>query len=110
MNPNWTDVKDLWDIIDHIWIGLVVIAAAAIPSVLAARNHKSLGEIKGQVVNGHKDSPPLRADIDRVIQAVDDLTEDVRTLRQEIMAVDERRRVQVAGIYDELDHRKRHNL
>ena len=110
MNPNWTDAKDWVDLIDHIWIGFVVLAAAAIPSWMTARNHKSIKDIKDQVVNGHEN--PMRFDLDRAIAAIDALGEDVRRLRKDLMAEEDHRRVQIAGIYDELEHRtgKRRNL
>jgi hypothetical protein len=104
MNPNWTEVKDFWDIIDHVWIGLVVIGAAAIPSLLAARNHRSIRDIKDQVVNSHPETN-LRDDVDRAIAAIESLGHDVRNLRGDLMAEEDRRRVQIGDLRDELEHR-----
>lgn len=83
-NPdNWMDVATI----------VIVALIAAIPSWLAARNHGAIKavaaqneEIRGQVVNGHAEAPPLRADIDRLLAAVDSLreaTEDERKMRRE---------------------------
>jgi hypothetical protein len=92
---NWLDVLTI----------LAVALIAAVPSWLAHRNHKVVNEIKGQVVNGHKDSPPLRADLDRAIAAIDALGEDVRLLRKDLMAEEAHRRLQITDLREELDHR-----
>lgn len=102
MNPNWSDANNWLDIIDHLWIGLVAIMAAAIPSALAALNHRSIREIKSQVVNSHPETN-LRDDLDRAIQAIEDLGHDVRTLRRDLMAEEEHRRIQIGDLRDELD-------
>jgi hypothetical protein len=104
VNPNWTDASNLLDILDHIWIGLVVISAAAIPSWLAARNHRSIRDIKDQVVNSHPETN-LRDDLDRAINAIEQLSHDVRTLRGDLMLEEDRRRVQIGDLRDELEHR-----
>lgn len=105
MNPNWTDAENWIDILDHIWIGLVVIVAAVVPSVFAARNHRGIRDIKDQVVNGHKDAPPMRADLDRAIQAIDDLGTEVRGLRADLLAESAHRRAQIHDLQDEIEHR-----
>lgn len=92
---NWLDVLTI----------LAVALIAAVPSWLAHRNHKVVNEIKGQVVNGHKDAPPLRADLDRAIAAIDALGEDVRLLRKDLMAEEAHRRLQITDLREELDHR-----
>lgn len=99
---NWLDVVTI----------LAVALIAAVPSWLAHRNHQSIRDIKDQVVNGHKDAPPLRADLDRAIAAINDLADDVRGLRKDLMAEEHHRRLQISDLRDELDHRtgKRRNL
>ena len=106
---NWYDVQDWLDLIDHLWYGIVLIAVAAVPAYFAARNHKAIQTVNqkadtlvGNVQNGH--TVPLRADLDRVIAAVDDLTHDVRGLRQDLMAEEDRRR-QVARDVADLENR-----
>lgn len=107
---NWYDAQNWLDILDHIWIGLVMIAVAGVPAYFAARSHKAIQTVNakadtlvGNVQNGH--TVPLRADLDRVIAAVDDLTQDVRGLRQDLAMEEDRRRNAVADLYTELDHR-----
>lgn len=74
--------------------------------------------IKNQVVNGHTETN-LRNDLDRVIDAVEslgdtvkDMSHDVRSLRSDLMAEEDRRRIQIGDLRDELEHRtgKRRNL
>jgi len=103
MNGAWTDVENILDLLDHIWIGLVLIAVAAVPSIFAHRNGKKLDAVKNQVQNQHETN--LRDDIDRAIAAVEMLAHDVRGLRSDLMAEEDRRRQQVQDLYTELDHR-----
>lgn len=91
---NWLDVVTI----------LAVALIAAVPSWLAHRNHKVVKDIKDQVVNGHEN--PMRFDLDRVIAAVDSLTEDVRHLRKDLMQEEDHRRVQIADLRDEIDHQR----
>lgn len=104
MNPTWTDAENWIDIIDHLWIGIVVILAAGIPSWLAARNHKSLREVRDQVVNSHPESN-LRDDLDRAIAAIADLSQDVRLLRKDLLAEESHRSLQISDLRDEIQHR-----
>lgn len=103
MNFNWTDAQNWLDILDHVWIGFVLIGVAAVPSYFAARNHQGIKDIKSQVVNGHTE--PMRADLDRAIAGVEDLAVDVRGIRQDLAMEEDRRRAAVADLYTELDHR-----
>lgn len=82
MNPNWENVEDLLDLVSNIWIGLVVIAAAAVPSWLAARNHKTIKGIKEQVVNGHQ--TPMRADMDDMRTILDLIKDGMHELKTDI--------------------------
>lgn len=124
MNPTWTDAQNWLDILDHVWIGLVVVGAAAIPSWLAARNHRSIKDIKDQVVNGHAkepDAPKLRDDIDQmkfamerwepVLKSVPQLMHFVTKLSgqlsdmsERVLAEEEQRRLQISELRKELDH------
>lgn len=91
------------------WLdGAILLALAlitAVPSWMAHRNHKLAQDIKAQVVNGHKDAPPMRADLDRAIAAIDALANDVRLLRRDLMAEEEHRRVQINDLRAEVQHR-----
>lgn len=105
---NWTDgIDGVLDLIDHFWIGFVMIAVAGIPSWFAARNRKQMdrnhNEAMGQIRNGH--DTPLRADLDRAINSVDALGHDVRGLRQDMNSIDDLRRQQIADLRTDLDNR-----
>ena len=100
---NWANPDDWLDLVAYAWYGLVLIAIAGVPSWFAARNHRGISDIKNQVVNGHTE--PLRADLDRAITAIGDLSGDVRGLRQDLAMEEDRRRAAVADLYTELDHR-----
>ena len=100
---NWYDPENLLDLIDHIWIGLIMVAVAGIPSYFAARNHKSLNEVKDQVKNGH--TTPLRADLDKALYAIESLAHDVRGLRSDLASEEDRRRQQYGELRSDLDER-----
>lgn len=105
MNPTWPVVNDWLDLVGNMWIGLVVIAAAVVPSWLAARNHTTIKAIKNQVVNGHEQ--PLRADLDRAIEAIESLADDVSGLRKAINMEEDRRRVQIDDLRGDVDRMRR---
>ncbi len=95
MNPNWSDADSWLDVIDHVWIGLVVILAAGVPTWLSARNHRAIKTVSeqtagvmGQVANGHTD--PLRQDLDRLIGSVDELRGETAELRGEMRGITHR--------------------
>jgi len=92
------------------WMDVVTILAAtamvAIPSWFAHRNHKDLKEVVYQTKNNHNTN--LRDDIDRAIRAVEQLGHDVRGIRTDLAAEEDRRRVQVAELEDRLNKVSRH--
>lgn len=94
--PNPDDWMDVFTII-------VVAAIVAVPSLLTLRNHRSLDEVKQQVVNGHK--TPMRSDLDRVIVAIDALGHDVAGLRTDLADEEDRRRSHIRELREELDRR-----
>lgn len=100
----WLEVDSYLDLIANAWIGLVLIAVAAVPSWYARRNHNTLTDVKNQVINGHT-ATNLRDDIDRCIHALENLGHDVRALRADLMHEEDRRRSAIEELYDELDHR-----
>lgn len=105
MNPNWTDAQNWLDILDHVWIGLVLLAAAAVPSILSMRNHKTLSSVHNEVKNSHASN--LRDDLDRAIRGIEALAHDVRGLRTDLMTEEERRRRDVADLEQRIGrHRK----
>lgn len=110
MNGAWTDVQNWLDLLDHIWIGLVLIAAASVPAFISARTHRGIKSIKDQVVNGHTE--PLRSDLDRVIAAlkdmggkVDGISHGVSSLREELVVEETRRRASVQELREDFDRK-----
>lgn len=104
----WTDVQNWLDLLDHIWIGLVLIAVAAVPALMSARNHNGIKKIQDQVVNGHKE--PLRTDLDRVIVALEEnskkidlISNGLNGLRDELMYEEERRRSSIVELRSDFD-------
>ena len=101
----WLEVNDWLDLVANAWIGVVLIAVAAVPSALAARNHKTIRDIKDQVVNGH--TSPLRADLDRALAAIEALAVDISGLRQELLMEETRRRTQISDLASDVDRMRR---
>ena len=107
----WTDAQDWIDLIDHIWIGLVLIAIAVLPALISSRKtNQGIKKIQDQVVNGHTD--PLRSDLDKVIQKlnetsnkVDLISSDVQYLRTELGKEEGRRVVSDNELRDDFDRR-----
>ena len=107
---DWANPDSWMDVVDHLWIGVVLIVTAAVPTWAAHRNHKGIAEVRNQVQNGHNKTN-LRDDLDRAICAVEALGHDVRCLRTDLMAEEDRRRIQIGDVRDELDRLgKRRNL
>ena len=104
----WQEVNSTLDLLANVWIGLVLIAVAAIPSWLTHRSHKTIRDIKDQVVNSHP-STNLRDDLDRAIAAIEHMAEeiraDVRALKQDLMAEEDHRRLQIADLREEIERR-----
>lgn len=102
---------DSWlDIVGNLWIGIVLIVVAAVPSILSARSHKGIKSIQHQVVNGHKD--PLRADLDKAYRAIeevafklDNVSHGLNNLRDELLHEESRRRASVQELRDDFDRK-----
>ena len=97
-NPdNWMDVVTI----------LVATAIVAVPSWLAARNHKVIKAVKDQVVNGH--TTPMREDIDLLRGEIAGLRDEVRggfaALRGDIGEERATRRSEDAAIRDQIARR-----
>ena len=102
MNPipnpdSWMDVFTI----------LMVSAIVAVPSWLAARNHKVVRAIKDQVVNGHV--TPMREDIDLLRGEIAGLRDEVRggfaAMRGDIGEERATRRSEDAAIRDQIARR-----
>lgn len=97
-NPDsWMDVFTI----------LMVSAIVAVPSWLAARNHKVVRAIKDQVVNGH--ATPMREDLDMLREEIAGLRDEVRggfaALRGDIGEERATRRSEDAAIRDQIARR-----
>lgn len=79
---NWSDAHDWFDIIDHIWIGFVLIVIAAVPAWFARKAQQSSDKVAAQVVNGHQS--PMREDLDKAIKKIDDVADKVDSLDRKI--------------------------
>ena len=127
----WYNPDSWMDLVDHALIGMVLIAVAAVPSWFAAnRNHRAIKKvgqkaeaIEAQVVNGHAEQPQsLRDDMDEIKAALsrwepvlgmvdelragmESLSQQMRAFRGDLMAEEDRRRIQVRDLRDELNHR-----
>lgn len=100
----WYNPDNLLDLVDHVVLALAGIAAVAIPSYFAARNHKGIQEVRAQVVNSHPDRN-LRDDLDRAIAAIEDLAHDVRSIKTDLAEEERKRRDHVAELRDEVNRK-----
>ena len=104
MNGDWGGIDGFLDLLDHIWIGLVLIVAAAIPSWLAARNHKSIKEVSDSVNNR---PTGLRDDLDKAIAAIEAMARDVHGLRTDLFMEEDRRRQQINELRSDMERHLR---
>lgn len=94
-NPdNWMDVFTI----------LLVSAMVALPSWLAARNHKTIQAVKDQVVNGH--ATPMRADLDMMREEIAGIRDELRggfaSIRADLTDEREARRAGDRSLRDEI--------
>ena len=119
MNEHWSDVENWLDLVDHLWIGIVLIAVAAVPSFMAARNHKSIKKVQDQVVNGHK--TPMRDDFDKMALNLNEMrheiTRDMHLIKSELTDIrseirsERQERLQLDTRFEDFrkDHGRREN-
>lgn len=89
---------DSWmDVFTILFTTLIV----AIPSYFSVKAHKAAEVVKSQVVNGH--TSPMRADLDRAIAAIDDLSRNVNGLRRDLIDEEERRHRNIVELREEVD-------
>lgn len=69
--------------------------------------HKTLRKVTDQVVNGHKDAPPLRQDLDRAIAAIEALGKDIHALRADLHDERQARTAQVDDLRNDVDRMRR---
>ncbi len=109
MNPVWPEIEDWLDLLGNLWIGIVVILAAGVPSWMSARTHSSLKQetkvIRDQLVNGHKTF--LRSDMDKALAAIETLSYEIATLRKELFLETDSRRSQIDDLRGDVDRMRR---
>ena len=94
------------DVFDHAIVLVGAILLATVPGwVTARRNHRGIQDIKDQVVNGHKS--PLRADLDKALNAINSLASDVTALRQDLLVERDSRKSQVDDLRSDVDRMRR---
>lgn len=97
-NPdNWLDVATI----------IIVALIAAVPSWLAARNHRTIQAVKNQVVNGH--TTPMRVDIDLMREEIGGMRDEMRggfaAMRNDIAEERNARRAGDEVLRDEINRR-----
>lgn len=111
VTADFADIDGWIDIIDHIWVGFVLIAVAAVPSILSAKNNRGIKRIQDQVVNGHTASN-LRDDLDKVMKTlsetsskVDSISHGLTGMREELIQEETRRRTAISEMREDFDRR-----
>lgn len=103
---NWPADSSSWmDVIDHILVGIVLIACAAVPSWMSHKNSKGIKAIRDNVQNGH--TVPMRADLDRALAAIEALAHDFKGLRQDLLTERDSRKAQVDDLRGDVDRMRR---
>lgn len=103
----WFNPDGWVDLLSQVLLIVGGVTMAIVPSVYAARAHKTSTEVLSETRNGHK--VPMRADLDRVIEAIDRLSHDVTAIRRELADEEDRRRNHVTELREEM-HRKVNDL
>ena len=98
----WYNPDNILDLIDHILLALAGIGAVAIPSWFAARNHKTISQVRDQVVNSHPNRN-LRDDLDRCLAEIENIRKDIHQLGREVLTEREARRSQVDDLRSDVD-------
>jgi hypothetical protein len=110
----WVEVDSWLGFFANVWIGIVVLIAAAVPTWMAAKNNRSIKDnhnsikeetkiIRAQLVNGHQQ--PMRFDLDRILHAMELLSLDIKSVKEDLISEEERRRIQINDIRQEIHHR-----
>lgn len=102
----WFNPDGWVDLVSQLLLIVGGLAIATVPTwLVAARSHKGVQRIEAQVINGHAGAPPLRADLDRVIAAIDRLANDVTAIRRDLADEEARRRDHVTELREEVQRR-----
>lgn len=98
----WFNPDNWIDLVSQLMLVVGGLCIAIVPSWFAARSHKFIKEVSDSV---NQRPTSLRDDLDKAITGVETLGHDVRGLRQDVTAMDDMRRQQIADLRAELDHR-----
>ena len=101
---NWLEVNDWLDLAANAWIGLVLIAVAAVPSWLTIRNHRSIKEVSDSVNNR---PTALRTDVDEIRETLNAIREDFISLRADLLTERQSRQSQVDDLRSDVDRMRR---
>ncbi len=99
----WFNPDNWLDLVSQILLILGAIGIAVVPSVIAARSHRSIQRVENSVSNGH--TVPMRADLDRAIAAIEALAHDVRNLRHDISEEQQLRREVIAELREDVNRK-----
>lgn len=99
----WFNPDGYLDLISQVLLIVGGLAIAIVPSWFAAKANSTAQKLDKSISNGH--TTPMRADLDRVIDAIDRLSHDVSAIRRDLADEETRRRDHVAELREEL-HRK----
>ena len=100
----WLEVNDWQDLLGNAWIGLVLIAVAAVPSWLSVRNHRSIREVSDSVNNR---PTALRTDVDEIRETLAAIREDIISLRADLLSERMARASQVDDLRSDVDRMRR---
>ena len=84
MNGAWPEVDTWLDFLGNLWIGVVLIAVAAVPAVFARRSQKMVAKLDASINNGHSADQPLRGDVDEIRGTLTDIRGDLHALKSEL--------------------------
>lgn len=101
----WFNPDSWMDIVSQLLLLIGALAIAIAPSWYTT--HKTLKKVTDQVVNGHAGKPPLRADLDRCLSAIEALGHEINALRSDLHAERDSRRSQVDDLRSDVDRMRR---
>lgn len=94
---------DSWMDVFTIVFGVTM---TTVPSWFAIKAHRTSAAVLSETKNGH--TTPMRADLDRVIEAIDRMSHDITAIRHGLADEEDRRRAHVQEVHQRIDelHRR----
>lgn len=80
----WPAVDNWLDLVGNLWIGIVLIAVAAVPAYFARRSQRMVAKLDRSINNGHSADQPLRGDVDEIRSVLGHIRADLHTLKSEL--------------------------